>query len=78
MRGDREGESEALRHHGIGTMTAPTELKDDPEGLKRIVCQQGARIVAVDGCPDAGKTILARGIAKSLNGSVVDLDSYLN
>ena len=37
-----------------------------------------SRIIGVDGCADAGKTTLARRVAKLVNGSVVDGDDYLH
>jgi hypothetical protein len=55
----------------------PRFIKDDPDELAEYVVGIGRGLVAFDGRPTAGKTPLARDIAKRVGCTAVDADKFL-
>ena len=53
-------------------------VEDSPEALAKLITERRARLVAIDGSDGVGKTTLARSIAKLINATAIDLDSYVN
>jgi hypothetical protein len=48
-----------------------------PTGLLDLIRRRGARIVAVEGAPNSGKTTLARSLGSELPASVLSVDDYV-
>ena len=58
-------------------MKQPIELRDDPEGLAKVIRDIGANTVGIDGCDGVGKSTLALRLIELLGGSIVDVDDHL-
>jgi hypothetical protein len=55
----------------------PRFIKDDPDELLSYLAGIGRGLVAFDGRSGAGKTPLAREMARRIGGAAVDVDAYL-
>jgi hypothetical protein len=55
----------------------PQFIKSDPEKLADYIAAIGRRLIAFDGRPSAGKTPLARDMARRLGCTAVDADKFL-
>ena len=59
-------------------MTKPQFIKNDPTLLATYIASLGSRLIVFDGRPLAGKSYLARTMAKRLNCTFVDGDDFLD
>ena len=55
----------------------PQFIKNDPEKLADYIAAIGRGLIAFDGRPSAGKTPLARDMARRLGCTAVDADKFL-
>jgi adenylate kinase family enzyme len=54
----------------------PHFIKDDPDELAAYIADVGRGLVAFDGRPTAGKTALARDIARRVGCTAIDIDKF--
>ena len=53
------------------------EFRDDPQAVAAVIQAQQSRLIGLDGCDGVGKTGLAKRLVELIDGTVADLDNYL-